>query len=833
MKCPKCQFENPSDSKYCKECGTRLLAVEEVSVTKTLETPREELTRGTLFAGRYEIIEELGKGGMGKVYRVEDKKIKEEVALKLVKPEISADKKTIERFSNELKLARKIRNKHICGMYDLGREKGAHYITMEYVPGEDLKSFIRRIGQLPVDKAISIAKQTCEGLSEAHRLGVVHRDLKPSNIMIDKEGNARIMDFGIARSLKAKRITGAGVMIGTPEYMSPEQVEGKDTDQRSDIYSLGVILYEMLTGQLPFEGDTPLAVAMKHKGEMPKDPKEYNAQIPDDLSHLILKCLEKEKEKRFQSAGEVHTELENIENGIPTIDRGIPKRKVITSKEITVTFGLKKLLVPALIFIAVVVIGIIIWQVLPQKESPSAKPEKISIAVLPFEDLTPVKKYEYLCDGIAETLMNSLSPIKELKVPARTSAFSFKGKEQDIREIGQKLDVKNVLEGSVQVAGNRIRVTARLSNAEDGFQLWSESYNRDLEDIFAIQDDIAQTIVKTLKIQLLREKRKALVKRYTENIEAYNLYLMGRHFLNKRTADSFHKAKEYFEQTIKIEPGYALAYVGFADTYILLGAWGLLAPHDAYPKAEKYAKKALELDDSLGEAYTSLAFVQANYKWDWDNAEKDYRRAIELNPNYATAYHWYAFFLSVMGRYEEAIRLSKKALELDPISLQINALISNLHYYAADYDMAIEECLKAKKLDPDFGTFLYYLGLAYGEKKMYKEAIAELQKLVSLQPEMPENLAALGHIYAAAGKRDEARKVLEKLKTLPMGTYIPSYCIGIIYAGLKDNDRAFEYLEKAYDERSSYMNLLKVDPKLDVLRSEPRFKALLKKINLE
>ncbi|MFB0566599.1 MAG: serine/threonine-protein kinase, partial [Candidatus Aminicenantaceae bacterium] len=309
IKCPKCQTENPDDTLYCGKCATPLKEDIPVSHTKTIETPKEELSRGSTIASRYEVIEELGKGGMGRVYRVEDTKLKQEIALKLIKPEIASDKKTIERFRNELKTARMIAHKNVCRMFDLGEAEGAHFITMEYVPGEDLKSLIRRVKQLTVGTSISVAKQVCEGLTEAHRLGVVHRDLKPSNIMIDKEGNARIMDFGIARSLKAKGITGAGVIIGTPEYMSPEQVEGKEVDQRSDLYSLGVILYEMVTGKLPFEGDTPLSIAMKHKGEIPKNPKELNPQIPEDLNVLILKCLEKEKESRFQLAEELSAEF--------------------------------------------------------------------------------------------------------------------------------------------------------------------------------------------------------------------------------------------------------------------------------------------------------------------------------------------------------------------------------------------------------------------------------------------------------------------------------------------------------------------------------------------
>jgi len=356
IKCPECQSNNPETATFCADCGTKLLAPKDIDVTETIETPKDELTTGATFAGRYQIIEELGKGGMGKVYKVHDTEIREKVALKLLKPEISADEKTIERFRNEIKLARKIAHRNVCKMYDLGEEKGTRYITMEYVDGEDLKSMIRMMGQLSTGKALSIAKQVCEGLAEAHSLDVVHRDLKPSNIMIDKFGNAKIMDFGIARSLKAKGITGTGVMIGTPEYMSPEQVEGKDIDQRTDLYSLGVILYEMATGQVPFEGETAFSVAMKHKSEKPKNPRELNTQIGIDLSNLILKCMEKDKEYRYQNIEELIADLTQIEHQIPTTERVVPKRKPVTSREITVKFSLKKLLVPALVIIVLAVL---------------------------------------------------------------------------------------------------------------------------------------------------------------------------------------------------------------------------------------------------------------------------------------------------------------------------------------------------------------------------------------------------------------------------------------------------------------------------------------------
>ncbi len=783
-KCPKCQSDNPGTATFCADCGTQLPSIKNIEVTETLETPKEELTTGSTFAGRYQIIEELGKGGMGRVYKALDKEVNEKMAIKLIKSEIAADKKTIDRFRNELKFSRKISHKNVCRMYDLNKEEDSYYITMEYVDGKDLKSMIRMMGQLTVKKAISIAEQMCDGLTEAHRLGVVHRDLKPQNVMIDKEGNVRIMDFGIARSIEARGITDEGIIVGTPEYMAPEQVEGKGIDHLSDIYSIGIILYEMVTGKVPFEGHTPLSIAMKHMTEKPQEPREINDQIPTDLSRVILKCMEKKKENRFMKVDEILFDLKNI---------GIGKPKVEKAKEMT-------------------------W--------------KNSIAVLPFTDLSPKKDQEYFCDGLAEEIINALNKIKDLRVVARTSAFSFKGKELDISKVGKQLNVDTVLDGSVRKAGNRLRITAQLINIIGDYHLWSEKYDRDMEDIFAIQDDISQAIVTKLKIKLIGDERALLTKRYTENLKAYHLYLKGRHFWNKRTKQSLKQSIGYFQQAIKIDPDYALAYAGLADAYNILGSYEMLPPLEAYPKAKEAAMKALEIDDKLAEAYTSIARVKNRFDWDWSGSEEHFKKAIELNSSYAMGHSWYSILLRSLGRFDEALTIINKALEIDPLSLPINTTIGSIFYFAQNYDQAIMQCKKALELDSNFTWAHAVLASAYLQKSLFKEAIAEFKKAVSLSRASTWYVAELAHAYAVKGDKNKALNTLDELLEQSKKDYVPVAEIAMIYTGLNNKEKAIEWLEKAFIERSDKLVNLKVEPRLANLRSEPNFKALLKKMGL-
>ena len=668
VKCPKCHFDNPETIKFCGECGTRLGLPQtpQISVTKTLETTTDKLVHGTLFADRYEIVEELGTGGMGRVYRAFDKKIDEEIAIKLLKPEIATDRRTLERFRNELRIARKITHPNVCRMHDLNEEGKALFITMEYVRGEDLKSVIHRIGILTAGKAVIIARQVAEGLGQAHKLGIVHRDLKPHNIMLDKDGNAKIMDFGIARSLGAERVTGEGVIIGTPDYMSPEQVEGKAADGRSDIYSLGVVLFEMVIGRPPFEGESAMSVALKHKTEMPPDPFQLNPQIASDLGRIILKCLQKDPATRYQTAEEMLSDLAFLEKGRAPGPRTTP----LPSPRAQGRAGIQET-------------------------------RARSIAVLPFADLSPEKDQGYFCDGITEEIINSLTKIRDLSVVARTSAFFFRDANMDVREIGRRLNVETILEGSVRKAGNKLRITGQLVNVADGFHIWSERYDRNLEDIFAIQDEVTAAIIENLKLSLVAHEKEAVLKRSTNDLEAHNLYLKGMHF-NRMSSPEFDSAIDCFRQALEKDPEYAAAYYGLSETHLEIAFWGDKPPGEVCQKVKTYARKALEIDPTMGEAHGALSYIYTIHDWNWEAAERESLEALRLSPGSAMCHLYRSFYLTHVERHEEAVAEAFEAQRLDPVSCFTNTFVGVTLTWKGEFGRAIDEMETAKKMIPDF-----------------------------------------------------------------------------------------------------------------------------------
>jgi serine/threonine protein kinase/predicted Zn-dependent protease len=741
VKCPKCHSENSETKPFCGDCGTPLPSSKVIrpEVTETIQTPIKELTTGSTFAGRYQVIEELGHGGMGRVYKVQDTDIKEKVALKLLRPEITLDKETVERFSNELKLARRISHRNVCRMFDLGRAEGTTFITMEFVPGEDLKSFIHRSKRLSTGTAISIAKQVCEGLEEAHRLGVVHRDLKPGNIMIDKDGDAKIMDFGIARSLSGRGITGAGVLIGTPEYMSPEQVEGKEVDARSDLYSLGIILYEMVTGRLPFAGETPLSVAHKQKYETPEDPKKLNAQLPDDLARVILKCLAKDRDKRYQSAAELGTELGRIEQGLPTTDRVIHKRKALTSKEITVKFRLTKVLVPVSVFMVLVLAGFVLWRVIPSKKaalSPSASGQP-TLAVLYFENKSGDPKLDNWRDGLTELLIEALSQSKYIRVVSSDQLYTIlkrlgladarKYSSEDIEKIASQTRATHVLRGSYIKAGESFIITAGLQKpgtGESPTALRLEA--RDEKDIIPKIDELTRQVKEGLNLtsaQIAGDIEKEAGKITTSSPEALKYYIEGR-----RLQENYENEKSiaHMEKAVAIDPEFAMAYRSLGVAHQTLGHMD---------EARNYYKKAFDLSDRLPENERLLleAIWLAVGEENFAKAIEVLERLVKIYPGHMLGHSWLGAIYSYAGNLDKAIEHQEFVIQNEKTADQIAGLTQ---YYMGKglYQKAEDLCRSFLKDVEDSAQIHFCLGYSYLCRRQFDLAIAEQEKAYLLDP---------------------------------------------------------------------------------------------------
>ena len=790
MNCPKCKTENQSESKFCRECATPLPlgAQSRASFTRTLETTAEELARGTVFAGRYEIIEELGAGGMGRVYRAFDKQLDEEVALKLIKPEIAAEKKTVERFRNEIKIARKITHKNVCRTHDLHEEGKRLYLTMEYVRGEDLKGLIKRTRALTIGTSVALARQVAEGLGEAHKQGIVHRDLKPGNIMIDKEGQAKIMDFGIARSVHGGGITGEGAIIGTPEYMSPEQVEGKPADPRADIYALGIILFEMVTGRVPFEGETAFAIANKHKSELPPDPRTLATSVPAGLSRLILRCLEKDKVKRFQTAEELVAELTVVEESLPTAERTAPKRKTITHREVTVKFQPRKLVLPVLAVSALVVIIVFIWR--PWSSLPSfTPPTKIenSIAVVSLENQTGDKANDYLCrrtlpDALIVNLENS-GLFGDVPTWERMTDLLKSNRKKEVEfidddlgfELCGRLGIKALVSGSLNRAGETYNVMLRIQDAETRKSLGSfKSEGGPVDSLLKTQiDELSLKICEVLGISLekIGSKRLKIGDITTSSMEAYQLYLQGNDIYRQWKPN---EAIPFYQKAIQIDPNFASAYLELAARYVSSGA-GPKAVGEAIAKAKELSAHAPEKERLW------IEYRYADFNGEGERAGELLNAFLQKYPNDKDA-HYFLGLRLMSSDPDKAAREFEKVLEFDPNFEWAYNNLGHIELNKGNFERAIEFFEKYRSLIPGGGDPLDSIGYSYYIWGKLDKSVDSYREAIKIAPSLDYAYWSLAYVYALQEKYRNALELVDRLieKNSPRGKpawtfYLRSY----------------------------------------------------------
>jgi serine/threonine protein kinase/Flp pilus assembly protein TadD len=783
---------------------------------------------------------------MGEVYLAEDTRLGRKLALKILPAGFTQDPDRVARFEQEARAASALNHPNIITIYEVGEHEGAHFIATEFIEGRTLRQLLPPAG-MPLNEALEIAIQTAGALQAAHEAGITHRDIKPENVMIRPDGYVKILDFGLAKlteksdpkidlsnidkeaATMLRPNTDPGTVMGTVTYMSPEQARGLRVDARSDIFSLGVMLYEMVAGRPPFDGATSSDVIAAILVREPAPISRLVAGIPSEFEWSLNKALRKERDDRYDTIRSFLSDLRLLKSRLD-FETELARAGQPLSLALPLV-GMRNEAKAEISEAPTTEISSIADDLIASPASRSSSRAIDSLAILPMINDGADAEMEYLGDGITESIINSLTQLPQLRVIPRSTVFRYKDRKTDPEEIGRELGVRAVLTGRILQLGDSLIVKTELVDVGQGAQLWGEQYRRSFTDIFSLQEDISQEISGKLRLQLTGEERRKLIKRYTDNTEAYQLYLKGRYYVHKRTPDWIRKGVECFLQAIDLDPNYALAYAGLAEAYgFLASSTGGQQPREAYPRAKAAAAKALELDDTLGEAHCSLGFFRLLYDWDFAAAEEEFKRAIELSPNFANAWDGYGFYFKATGQSDASIRACQRAQELEPLSLFITLSVAWAYYFARQYDRAMEQGSKALDMDPNFGFAYWHRGMAYIQQQRFGDAVTALRKAISLFGPATAFISYLGYANARLGKTREARQMIAQLERVSKRLYVSPYFIAIIHLGLGDLDQTFEWLEKAYEERSGFMAFINVEPMLDALRGDPRFKSLLEKI---